>query len=80
MTEIQAMSEIQAITVRYLFSVFWIRILIRIHLEVMDPDLDPYWECGSGSGSSSIENYQNNQINMISCLSKRLLYLRRYVF
>jgi len=26
-------------------------IRIRIELAVMDPDLDPYWECGSGSRS-----------------------------
>jgi hypothetical protein len=30
--------------------------------------------------SFGIEIDQNYQINMISCLSKRLLYLRRYVF
>jgi hypothetical protein len=49
---------------------------IRIYLAVMDPD--PYWECGSGSWSMEI--CQNLQINLVFCLSKRLLYLRMYVF
>jgi hypothetical protein len=49
--------------------VLWI--WIRIDLAV--PDLYPYWECGSGSGSMEFD-----QINLVSCLSKRLLYLRRY--
>jgi len=30
-------------------------IRIRIELAVMDPDLDPYWECGSGSRSMNID-------------------------
>ncbi len=48
----------------------WIRIL----LTVLDPDL--YWECGSRSRSMEID--QNLQINLVSCLSKRFLYLSRY--
>jgi hypothetical protein len=36
-----------------------------------------YWECGSGS--SSVEIYQNYLTNIVSCLSKKLLYLRWYV-
>ncbi len=42
---------------------------MRIHLDVLDPD--PYWECGSGS----MEIDQNLQINLVFCLSKRLLCL-----
>jgi hypothetical protein len=45
---------------------------------VVDPDPNPYWECGSGSRTMKI--YQNLQINLVFCLSKRLLYLRMYVF
>jgi hypothetical protein len=48
---------------------------IRIHFAVMDPYPDPYWECGSGSGSSSMETDQNLQLNLVFCLSKRLLFL-----
>ncbi len=51
---------------------------IRIHLAILNPD--PYWEWGSGSGSRSMKIGQNFQINLASCLSKRLLYLRSYVF
>ncbi len=40
-------------------------------------DQDPYWECGSGSSSKKID--RNNRVNLISCLSKRLLYLRKNV-
>jgi hypothetical protein len=36
-------------------SLLWIR--IRIDLVV----LDPYWECGTRSGSSSMEIYQINK-------------------
>ncbi len=39
---------------------------IRIHLVVLDPD--PYWECGSGSGSRSKDINRNLQINLVSCL------------
>jgi hypothetical protein len=53
--------------------VLWIR--IRIHLAVLDPD--SYWECGSGSRSMKYD--QNLLINLVSCLSKRLLYLRKEV-
>ncbi len=42
---------------------------ISIDVAVLDPD--PYWECESRS--RSMEIYQNEQINLISCLSKRLL-------
>ncbi len=44
----------------------WIR--IRIYLAVLD--LDPYWECKSGSRSMEID--QNLQINTVSFLSTRL--------
>jgi hypothetical protein len=47
-----------------------------IHMDVLGPD--PYWEYVSGSRSMEID--QNLQINLVSCLSKRLSYLRRYVF
>jgi hypothetical protein len=57
----------------------WILIRIRFHLAALDPDPDPYWECGSGSGYGSMEIYQNLQINLVSCLSKRLRYLRKYI-
>ncbi len=46
-----------------LIPVLWIQIRMDPHLffylavNVMDPD--PYWECGSGPGSRSIEIYQN---------------------
>ncbi len=49
-------------------------IRIRIHLAVLDQD--PYCECGSGSRSMEID--RNLQIDLVSCLSKQLLYLRRY--
>ncbi len=52
---------------------------IRIHIDLADLDPDPDWECGSGSGSRSMEIDQNYQINLVSCLSNRLWYLRRYV-
>jgi hypothetical protein len=51
---------------------------VRIHLAILDPD--PYWECGSGSGTRSMEIGQYLQINLVFCLSKRFLYLRWYVF
>jgi hypothetical protein len=38
---------------------------------------DPHWECGYGSRSKGID--QNEQIILISSLSKMLLCLRRYV-
>jgi hypothetical protein len=38
---------------------------IRIHLAVLDPYPDPYWEWGSGSLSMEID--QNLQINLVSC-------------
>ncbi len=44
-------------------------------LTILDLDADPYWECGSGSRSMEID--QNEQINLVSCLSYRLFYLRR---
>jgi hypothetical protein len=49
---------------------------------VVDPNLDPRcFGCpGSGSGSRGMETDQNLQINLVSCLSKRPLYLRRYHF
>ena len=52
---------------------------IRIDLAPLDPDPEPYryWECGSGSRSKEIN--QNKQVNLISSLSKKLLYQRRYV-
>ena len=53
------------------------RIRVRIDLALLDPDPDPYWECGSGSRRKEID--QNQQINLISSLSKWLLYLHRYV-
>jgi len=59
-------------------AVLWIRIRIGIHLAVLDPV--PYWECGSWSGSRRTEIDQNLQLDLVSCLSKRLLYLRRHVF
>jgi hypothetical protein len=46
-------------------------------LAVLDPD--PYWECGSGSRSMEIDQNLHKK-NLVSCLSKRLLYLRCYVF
>ncbi len=45
-------------------------------LGVLDPDL--YWEFGSGSRSVEID--QNEQINLVSCLSKRYLLRYGYVF
>ncbi len=42
-------------------------------LQLVDLDPDPYWQ--SGPGSSSWESDQNLQINLVSCLTKRLLYL-----
>ncbi len=45
---------------------------IRIHLAVLDPD--PYW----GSREADPEIDQDLQVILVSCLSKRLLYLRRY--
>ncbi len=59
----------------------WIRIWIHLDPHSFDflyPDPDPYWECGSGSGRMEID--QNLQIKLVFCLSKRLLYLRMYVF
>ncbi len=43
-----------------------------IDLALLDPY--PYWDCGSGSRSKEID-----QINLISILSQRLLFLRMYV-
>ncbi len=54
--------------------VLWIR--IRIGMALLDPG--QYCECESGSGSRSMEIDQNYQVNFVSRLSKRLLYLRRY--
>ena len=34
-------------------AVLWIR--IHIDLALLDPDLDPFWECGSGSRSKEID-------------------------
>ncbi len=48
------------------YSVLWIQ--IRIHLDVLDPD--PYWECGSGSGSRSMEIDQNLLIDLVSAFQK----------
>ncbi len=44
--------------------------LIHIHLNVLDPipDQYSYWECGSGS--TSMEIYQNFQIKLVSSLKK----------
>ncbi len=49
---------------------------IRIHLAVLDPYPDLYWECGSGSRSSSMEIDQNLQINLVF----RFCTLHVYVF
>ncbi len=46
-------------------------------LALLDSDPYPYWECGSGSRRKEID--QNIQINLISSLSKRLLYLSRCI-
>jgi hypothetical protein len=43
-----------------------------IHLAVLDMDLEPYYTCGFKS--RSIENGQNYQLNMVSCLSKMLFF------
>jgi hypothetical protein len=49
-------------------------IRIRINLVVLYPDPDPF--CESGSRFRSMEIDKNEQINMVSCLSKRLrMYL-----
>ncbi len=47
---------------------------------IVVPDPDPYWECGPRPRSMNID--QNLQINLVSWLSERLLYLhnRTYVF
>jgi hypothetical protein len=45
---------------------------------VVDPDPNPHSFACLGSGSNSMEIDQNLQINLVSCLSKRLLYLRWY--
>jgi hypothetical protein len=47
----------------------------RIHMAVGP---DSYWE--NVSGSKSMEIDQNLQINLVSCLSNRVSYPRRYVF
>jgi hypothetical protein len=49
---------------------------ICIHLAFLDPDL--YWKCRAGS--RRMEKDQNLQIYLVSCLLKRPLYLRSYVF
>jgi hypothetical protein len=50
------------------------RIRIRIHFAVSDP----YWKYESGSRSMKID--QKLQINLVCCLSKRLLQHRRCFF
>jgi hypothetical protein len=47
---------------------------IRIDFALLDPDLDPYWGCGSGSGSRSkkIDKTKKIILNLTSSLSKRL--------
>ncbi len=37
----------------------WIRNRLRIHLAVLNPDPDPYWECGSGSRSIIVSEWAN---------------------
>jgi hypothetical protein len=37
-----------------------------LDLALLDPDPDPYWECGSGPRSRCKEIDQNLQINLIS--------------
>jgi hypothetical protein len=49
---------------------------IRIHSTFLDPN--SYWEWGSGPRNIEID--QNLLINLVFCLSKRLLYLCMYVF
>ncbi len=41
---------------------------IRIDLALLDPDLDPYLEYPSGSGSRTEEDEHNKQQNLISSL------------
>ncbi len=53
-----------------------LRIRIPVHLAVLDPD--PYQENGFGSRIMEID--QNLQITQVFSFSKRLLFLRRYVF
>ncbi len=50
---------------------------IRIDLSLLDPDQDPYWECGSGSKSKEV--YQNLLINLISHISKQAFEYGTYV-
>ncbi len=53
-------------------TVLWIRIWIRIRIDSTVLDPDPYWECESRSRSMDID--KNSQINLVSCLSKRLFF------
>ncbi len=55
-----------------LCTALWNRIRTRIHLALLDPDLDPYWYCGSGSGSRSKNIDWNYQIILNSSLLKGL--------
>jgi hypothetical protein len=67
------MGKLNAQIKRRFIPVLWI--WIRIDLPVLDPEPDPYWECGSRSRKMEIE--QNVQIPNPSFLAfkKRLLYL-----
>jgi hypothetical protein len=60
-------------TLKLLRPVLWIRVRIRTESTWiwLSRDLDPYW---NASGSRSKEIGQHSQTNLISSLSKRLLY------
>jgi hypothetical protein len=45
-------------------ALLWIR--IRIHVAVLDPDPELYWECGS-RGPRSMKIDKNLQISLFSC-------------
>ncbi len=51
--------------------------MIRIHFSVLDPDRILMGNAVPDPGAWKLTNLQ---VNLVSCLSKRLLYLRGYVF
>jgi hypothetical protein len=74
--DLRAYQQFNGNKISYYSSVLWIP--IRIDLAVLDPD--PYRDADPDPDPGAWKLTKINKTNMVSCLPKRFLHLRMYVF